>query len=150
MLHLKFFSVLVPVILLCQPVPSRFRRIEVVLPSLDACHWSATLVDMLGRQRFAVPIHTPSYCYFALTGIGDHSNLVCAWVCTPTVKSNDWSEARCLPCMITLLRSIHSKWLDHLASQAHYVNTLDGDLSPLVIGDLSNVPQESCILPSAL
>ena len=34
-----------------------------------------------------------------------------------------------------------------LASQAHYVNTLDSDLSLLAIGDFPNVPQESCILP---
>ena len=49
--------------------------------------------------------------------------------------------------MVTLLRSIHFKWLDHLASQAHYVNTLDSDLSLLAIGDFSIVLQESCMLP---
>ena len=49
--------------------------------------------------------------------------------------------------MVTLLRSIHFKWLDHLDSQVHYVNTPDSDLSLLAIGDFSNVLQESCILP---
>ena len=43
----NFLAVLVLVILLCQLVPSRFRRIEVVLPSLNVCHWSRTLADMI-------------------------------------------------------------------------------------------------------
>ena len=43
----NFLAVLVLVFLLCQLVPSRFRRIEVVLPSLNVYHWSATLADMI-------------------------------------------------------------------------------------------------------